>query len=178
MTKRVLSLTIALILPVTLLCGCSGKRLTPEEYKTAIESAWKKYMSSVLEMTEYFPADADEEGCLSVIQKNKQELEELLDKREEALDDFKKINPPEEYGELHKKLIKAEDAWEYENVSLIRDLLNAKTAQDVADYIDITEQRSKEAMGSASDIFTGTTFPSVYVQIIMKLQADGVGENL
>lgn len=176
MAKRVLSLIIVLILPIVMLCGCStGERLSPEEYKSAVTSAWEKYFGSITELAALIPIQANDEG-LAKLQQNASKCEALLNQREEAFNDFKIINPPKEYEELHKKLIKAIDYDEKEQLAITRKFVKAKTTDDISDFIEEMERISAETTPEESDIFTGTTFPSVYGQIILKLHADKVGE--
>lgn len=179
MRKCVLPLIIALILPIVMLCGCStGDRLSPEEYKSATTSAWEKYATSLTDMVPYLPPaplEATAEN-VSIIQSNSAKLEECLDKREEAFNDFKKINPPEEYEELHKKLIKAIDNDEKEQLAITRKLVKAKTPDDISEFNEEMGRISAELTPEDSDIFTGTTFPSVHGQIVMKLLEDKIGE--
>ncbi len=177
MKKRVLSLMIALVLPIVLLCGCSsGERMSPEEYKSAIMSSYKKYITSFTDMAPYLPPEPFEANAenVSLIQSNSAKLEECLDKHEEAFNDFKEMNPPEEYEELHKKLIKAINTREKEQLAITRKLVKAKTPDDISDYNEEIEREAAELTPEASDFLTGTTFPAVYTQIIMKLIEDKV----
>jgi len=179
MRKRVLPLMIALILPIVMLCGCSmGERLSPEEYNFAMINAWQKYITSCTDMAPYLPPEPFEATAenVSIIQSNSAKLKECLDKREEALNDFKEMNPPEEYEELHKKLIKGINTREKEQLALLRKLVKAKTPDDISDYNEEMERMSAELTPEDSAFLTGTTFPSVYVQIIMKLNGNKIGE--
>ena len=78
MTKRAVSLAIALILPIILLCGCTSaeqnKRLSPEEYRTAMESAWDKYLNSMLDLIDLIPLEVDEES-VKTLQENAESAE-------------------------------------------------------------------------------------------------------
>ena len=40
MTKRIVSLLLAAVLPLILLCGCSGNRLTVREYGDELYRCW------------------------------------------------------------------------------------------------------------------------------------------
>lgn len=167
---------IALVMAAMLLCGCTtGEQLTPEEYKSAIMSSYKKYITSFIDMASYLPPEPIEATAenVSLIQSNSAKLEECLDKRKEALNDFKKMNPPEEYKELHKKLIKAIDSDE-EELAITRKLVKAKTPDDISDFNEKMEKISAELTPEESDFFTGTTFPAVYTQIVFKLIEDKV----
>lgn len=177
MTKRARYLIIALILPIVMLCGCSsGERMSPEEYKSAIMSSWKKYITSFTDMATYLPSEPLEATAenVSLIQSNSSKLDECLNKREEAYNDFKKMNPPEEYEELHKKLIKAINTREKEQLDITRKLVKAKTPDDISDFNEQMEREAAELTPADSDFLTGTTFPAVYTQIILKLVEDKV----
>lgn len=178
MTKRAVSLAIALILPIILLCGCTSaeqnKRLSPEEYRTAMESAWDKYLNSMLDLIDLIPLEVDEES-VKTLQENAESAEPVLKMREQSLNEFKEIQPPEKYEELHKKLISAADAWEYEQLELYRKMFTVQSVEELTEISKTFEEHSEEISGTASDFSSGTTFPIVYLQIIKELTADNVG---
>ncbi len=177
MTKRAVSLAIALILPIILLCGCSSeqnKRLSPEEYRTAMESAWDKYINSMLDLIDLIPLEVNEES-VKTLQENAESAEPALKMREQSLKEFKEMLPPEKYAELHKKLISAEDAWEYKQLELYRKMFTVQSAAELTEISKIFEEHSAEISGTASDFGSGTTFPAIYLQIIKELTADNVG---
>lgn len=176
MTKRAVSLAIALILPIILLCGCSQqqKRLSPEEYRSAMESAWDKYLNSMLDLIDLIPLEVDEES-VKTLQENAQSAEPVLKMREQSLDEFKKITPPEKYEELHKKLISAEDAWEYEQLELYRKMFTVESVAELTEINETFQKHTEEISETAGEFGSGTTFPTVYLQIIKELTADNVG---
>ncbi len=148
--------------------------MSPEEYKSAIMSSYKKYITSFTDMAPYLPPEPFEANAenVSLIQSNSAKLNECLDKCEEAFNDFKKMNPPEEYEELHKKLIKAIDS--NKELAVMRKLAKVKTPDDISDFNEEMGRISAELTPEASDFLTGTTFPAVYTQIILKLVEDKV----
>lgn len=177
MTKRAVSLAIVLILPIILFCGCSSeqqKRLTPEEYRSAMESAWDKYINSMLDLIDLIPLEVDEES-VKTLQENAKSAEPALKMREQSLNEFKEILPPEKYEELHKKLITAADAWEYKQLELYRKMFTVQSVEELTEISKTFEEHSEEISGTASDFSSGTTFPVVYLQIIKELTADNVG---
>lgn len=177
MTKRAVSLAIALILPIILFCGCSAeqqKRLSPEEYRSAMESAWDKYLNSMLDLIDLIPLEVNEES-VKTLQENAGSAEPALKMREQSLNEFKEITPPEKYEELHKKLISAADAWEYEQLELYRKMFTVKSVEELTEINETFQKHTEEISDTASDFSSGTTFPIIYLQIIKELTADNVG---
>ena len=177
MTKRAVSLAIALILPIILFCGCSAeqqKRLSPEAYRTAMESAWDKYLNSMLDLIDLIPLEVDEES-VKTLQENAESAEPALKMREQSLNEFKEITPPEKYEELHKKLISAADAWEYEQLELYRKMFTVQSVAELTEISETFQKHTEEISDTASDFSSGTTFPIIYLQIIKELTADNVG---
>ena len=177
MTKRAVSLAIALILPIILFCGCSAeqqKRLSPEEYRSAMESAWDKYLNSMLDLIDLIPIGVDEES-VKTLQENAESAEPALNKREQSLNEFGEISPPEKYEELHKKLISAADAWEYEQLELYRKMFTVQSVEELTEINETFQKHSAELSETAGEFGSGTTFPAVYLQIIKELTADNVG---
>lgn len=169
MTKRAVSLAIALILPIILLCGCSyeqNKRLSAEEYKTQLESAWDKYLNSVLDLIELTPLEVND-AALKEFSENSEKAQPALKLREQSFKEFCEINPPEKYEELHKKLIAAMESWEYEQLELHRKMFEAKS---VAELEEISKRIAEHANNSTED-----TFPMIFLKIEMELSADKVG---
>lgn len=177
MTKRFVSLIIALVIPAILLCGCSSeqnKRLSPENYRSAIESAWDKYLNSMLDLIDLIPLEVNEES-VKTLQENAESAEPVLKMREQSLNEFKEITPPEKYEELHKKLISAADAWEYEQLELYRKLFTVESVEELTEINETFQKHSEEVSETAGEFGSGTTFPAVYLQIIKELTADNVG---
>ncbi len=151
MTKRVLSLIIALILPITLLCGCSAKQLTADEYQDEVISNVKNWFNVMNDwvfcsdnvMVE--TADKSYEMDFDKTREHKSELKKQLNAVEKALDKIDKIgNPPAEYDDFHKQLkngVSLERKW----LSLQREALSARSEEEfkaaakaIEDHVDST----------------------------------------
>ncbi len=167
MAKRAVRLILAVIIPIMLLSGCASgeKRLTAEEYKAAVEGAWDKYINSMLDLIEITPLTVDE-AALKEFAENAEKAQPALKMREQSFREFKAINPPEKYEELHERLIAAMDAWEYEQLELHRKMFEVKTLDELR---EITDRIAKHAENS-----TGDTFPMVYILVAKQLSADNV----
>lgn len=156
MTKRVLSLIIALILPITLLCGCSAKRLTADEYQNEVISNVKNWYKAIDDWGDYSINNVmveNEDGnyvySFEKMPEHKSELKKKFNAVEDALDKIDKVGkPPEEYDDFHKKLkngVSLERKW----LSLQRDLLSARseeefyaTNEEIVAHIDSTSDVS------------------------------------
>lgn len=167
MAKRAVRLILAVIIPIMLLSGCASgeKRLTAEEYKAAVEGAWDKYINSMLDLIEITPLTVDE-AALKEFAENAEKAQPALKMREQSFREFKAINPPEKYEELHERLIAAMDAWEYEQLELHRKMFEVKTLDELR---EITDRIAEHAENS-----TGDAFPMVYILVAKQLSADNV----
>lgn len=92
--KKFFALFTAAVMAISL-CGCSQKQPTAEEYAEEMRVWFKNYTSQSMDLsdvlreaTSYTEEDVD------------RETKEILS----AIDDFKKITPPEKYMEQHKNL--------------------------------------------------------------------------
>lgn len=168
MAKCAKYLAVFLLLPIMLLCGCSSgeKRLSPEEYKTAIESSWNRYLNSMLDLIEITPLEISE-AALKEFSENAEKAQPALKMREQSLKEFAEIVPPEKYEELHNRLIAAIDAWEYEQLELHRKMFEAKT---VAELEEISRKITEHTQNTSED-----AFPMIYILIEKELSADSVG---
>ena len=118
--KKLVSIVMAVILPIVMLTGCSAP-LSKSEYKKEVANLVEKYLSiamidedtteeimDILEDTEEFDRDA------------RAEIKEIFEteyaKADEYLDKLEKLNPPEEMEDFHNDLLscieKARDAEE------------------------------------------------------------------
>lgn len=168
MTKRAVRIIAALILPIMLLCGCTSgeKRLSPKEYKTAVENAWDKYINSILDLIELTPLEVNE-AALTEFAENAEKAQPALKMREQSLKEFKEMNPPEKYEKLHKELLAAMDAWEYEQLELHRKMFEVKTLDELREITDRIAEHAKNT--------SGDSFPTVYILLMKELSADNVG---
>ncbi len=152
MTKRVLSLIIALILPIVMLCGCSAKQLTADEYQDEVISNVKNWFKAMDDWVIYCSdnvivetADKSYEMDFDKAREHKSELKKTLNSVEDALDKIDKIgNPPAEYADFHKQLkngVSLERKW----LSLQRETLSARSEEEfkaaakaIEDHVDST----------------------------------------
>ncbi len=156
MTKRVLSLIIALILPITLLCGCSAKQLTGDEYQDEVIAVYKDWGKAVDDWGAYWSEnimtetpDRQYDTEFQKIQEHKPELEKILNSAEDALDKIDKIgNPPAEpvYEDLNEQLknsILIERDW----LSLQREVISVSSVDEYKAAIDNFTTHAKETIG-------------------------------
>lgn len=174
MTKRVFSLIIALILPIMLLCGCSEKQLTGDEYQDAVIAAYKDWGKPVDDMAAYWTEnimtktpDRQYDIEFQKIQKHKSELEKIHDAEEDALDKFDKIgNPPAEpvYEDLNEQL-KNSILIEREMLRLDRMIISANSVDEYKAAVDSFTAYSNKNMGKS--------LPSVYFNMAMEWGVNG-----
>ncbi len=174
MGKRVLSLIAALILPITLLCGCSAKRLTADEYKTEMQTAVSDWLKTVADWSAYCAdnimvetSDNSYDMEFQKMQNHKPEMEKKLDAVEDALDKIDKVDrPPAEYDDLHKQIkngVSIERKW----LKYQREMVSAKSAD-----------KFKAAGDKVSELVNETTdesLPRAYLELIHQFNSD---ENL
>lgn len=166
MKKRLVCVLLAVVLPVSLLCGCSAERLSVEEYWAETETAFKDYTASVNDWAfyyaEYVMADG-EEGEYALFQENKDGIEQRLTIIGERLDAIEQIgNPPEEYDELHRRLmndVKTDRKW-------LDHWFDACSADSEAEFRRATEKAAE--LVSATD----DTLPSTYIEMYMRIKTD------
>lgn len=158
MTKRIVSLLLAAVLPLILLCGCSGNRLTVREYGNELYRCWGEFLNATMEWTKYAPENYPFNG------ENIKGLKDTVSRRENALDDIAKINPPEKYAERHKELVKSLD-YEYKWNKAALKLIDAKSAEDA----DKLENNIAEIVNSIPE---GESLPSVYLFLYKDLKEE------
>lgn len=163
MTKRLFPLMIALILPVTLLCGCAAKQLTGDEYQDAVIAANKDWDKAIDDWGAYWSEnvmtetpDRQYDAELQKIQEHKSELEKIVDSVEDSLDKFDKIGtPPAEpdYEDLNgqlKNAVLVEREW----VSLTRKVISAGSVDEYKAAIDKFTAHSNETIGKGVSTVT------------------------
>lgn len=102
MAKRAFSLIIALILPITLLCGCANKPSldgisTVDNSPASMQSYYDEIQNCYIEyVSKAAPGMMEPEG-----------MREYVAVRETALDKFAKLNPPEKYAYRHAEMLTA-----------------------------------------------------------------------
>ena len=153
MRKRVLSLIIALVFPAVLLCGCSAKQLTGDEYLDEVIAAYKDYGEAIDDWGTYWSANVMTETPerlydteLQKIREHKSELNKIVNSVEDALDKFDKIGAPPaepEYVDLDEQMKNAvliEREW----VNLTRRVLSAKSADEYKTAVDNFTSHAEE----------------------------------
>lgn len=103
-------LSALLLIPILILCGCnynSFERLTAEEYDTAIKAAWVEFVGGTADWAKEYASIG--EGFDNYKAAGTQ-LQAACDRTLKGLDMFSQINPPEEFEETHKKLLKAAES--------------------------------------------------------------------
>lgn len=162
--KRIFALIISAVM---LLAGCSsGKPLTPEEYSAALKNDTREWSKDLMAVASLIPDDA-EDGFLDTIKGNKSEAEKYFGELEKDFAAFESIVPPEDYAELHEKLlvgVKHERTW----LKYVREMFSADNADDYKNTADALEKHvdsiteNNEALSQA------------YYEIYLKFKEDGV----
>lgn len=155
MIKRIMAMIIAVIIPISLLSGC-GKSLTVEEYKTEIEKCWKGFLTSISSLSadmQYFEKNE--------VLEDSNKFENDCKNFENALKDFEKINPPSEYKEKHKQMIKALDNERYW-LTTVRKYVSATTPEE----IKAAEEKVEDAASYENSL------PHQCFQIILELNKE------
>lgn len=162
MTKRIISLLIALVIPMALmLSGCkSSKPLTKEEYLDALTADYKEYSAAAKELTA-IDSDTFTEQAVKARQ---EKAKDVCGKMEKALDKFGDINPPADYSKKHKTLLTAVEqekkfvnASEKPLTSTNFDDINSAKNELVTIYNLPTEQTVRDDfLGSYQGIESGT----------------------
>lgn len=158
MSKNFLAL---LFIPfIFFLYGCNNNtpRLTVEEYSEAMDKAWSQYRDNGY--GEFIKVSLETGNDFSEMQEKKAEILAACDKMDADLEEFEKINPPEEYQELHDRLLKSiEDEKRWDEYR--RKGFSASTEKEANEYFD----KIAEEVTAASR----ETFPSIYLEIHKKL---------
>lgn len=168
MKTRLLAVVLAVILPITLLCGCSVERLTLEEYKTEVEAAYKGWMEAVWERAEFGSKNVfkdPDNPDFDALCKNRAGLEQKILQVDTALDEFDKLgNPPAEYDELHNKLKNAvaiEREW-------VKTLLGITDSQTKEEYLAALKKAETFFDKYDSSLKNPVTLSAVYAAIVLK----------
>jgi len=174
MTKRLFSRIIALILPIMLLCGCSAKRLTGDEYQDEVIAPYKDWNKAIDDWGAYWSEnvmtetpDRQYDAEFQKIQKHKPELEKIVNSVEDSLDKFDKIGtPPAEpdYEDLNgqlKNAVLVEREW----VSLTREVISASSVDEYKAAIDNFTAHTEKT--------TDKGIPTVYFKMAMKWGING-----
>ena len=104
MTKRITALF--LLLAVLLIGGCNiSQKLTAAEYKDELMSGYEEFMASRIKIAEIM-IDAEQGNRISL---GSSEFEGACKDLENSMKRFEKMNPPDNYKDKHKKLVKSLD---------------------------------------------------------------------
>lgn len=159
MTKRIVSLLIALVIPMALmLSGCKGKPLTKEEYLDTIVAGVKDYSAAAAELTAIDSTTFTDEAVKARHEKAK----EVCGKLDKALDKFADINPPQDYSEKHNTLLKAVE----EERKFVRASEKLLTSTNIADI-----EAAKNELETIYNLPTEQTFASVALDLVRDLRA-------
>lgn len=163
---------IALVMAAVLLCGCSAKRLTADEYKTGMKTAISDWIRTVTDWSAYCAeniavetSDNSYELEFQKMQKHKSEMEKKLDAVEDALDKIDKVGaPPAEYDDLHKQIengVSIERKWlEYQ-----REMVSAKSAEEF--------NAAGDKVTKLVDETTDESLPHAYTELIRQFNSVG-----
>lgn len=174
----------AIILCLALLCGVGCARnepkqqtasfsistegkLSPSQYKAALEERWEAFRDPLFEWVALMPENESDCDEPEEFQALRGECEPLFDQIEEALLSFSELNPPEEYKELHQKLLDGADR-ELDWLKYTRKQFSAKTQSE----LDKASQKAAEIMNDSVE--NEKSFPSAFFDVIMALSEDGV----
>lgn len=174
----------AIILCLSLLCsvGCAKNepkqqtasfsistegKLSPSQYKAALEERWEMYRDVNREWVALMPENESECDEPKEFAKLRPKVEPLFDRMEEALLSYEDIIPPDEYKELHEKLIEGAKI-ELEWLDCTRSMFSSKTESELNKATD----KALEIVDTATE--NGTSYPMAYLNIYMALKEDGV----
>lgn len=168
MKTRLFAAFFAVILPITLLCGCSVKRLTLDEYKTELDAAFKGWTGAVSEWAVFGSKNVfkdPENPDFDELCKNRAGLELKIIQVDSALDEFDKLgNPPEEFDELHNKLKNAVGI-EREWLKIQRKINDSQTKEE---YLAALKNAETFFDKYDSSLENPVTLPMVYAAIVIK----------
>lgn len=170
MTKRITTLILAVIFPITLIFSGCGKRMTKEEYIETVKG-WQAAFYDAVERESNTLNGCENlsgEKLLEFYKKNKPAFNAIQDDMEKIYREVKNTAAPEEYSEQHEKLKEAADK-DLEYLKLERQLCDAK------DLSELTEAQDKlaayiEARGEY--VMDPRSFTTIMYNIIRK--ADGM----
>lgn len=153
MTKRIVSLLIAIVLPITLLFTGCRKQLTEEEYLGQVKEAYEEY-AAALEEFESVRADV---GSSQEIMEEQTKATEICERAETALGKFFKLNPPDSFSEKHKEVLAAAEL-EERFIKAQKKVLSAVSPDEVMQY-----------SAEASTVFSGVPKEKQLPAVIGKL---------
>lgn len=135
MTKRIIALLLAVIIPAALIFTGCGSRLSESEYRDALWENFKEY-AAALEEFEAVQADVSS-SQEKMLEQTK--ATEICEEAEEILERFKKLNPPKSLSEKHKELVSAAEL-ELKYIRVLKTVLSARTPAEREEYINEAAQ--------------------------------------
>ena len=164
MKKSILAL---LLIPLLIFSGCAV-RLSYEEYSSVLETSLQKQVEGIigLDFTVIAIKDISE---IDKIEGAEAKLRELFDLTKESLDKLYEITPPEEFEELHTRLLSSlED--EKQHLSLIEECLSAETQEEFEAAKDKITESYKAELENIGNPDRDENFGEVYDEIYQKLK--------
>lgn len=157
MTKRIATLLIAVILPITLVfTGCGSDKPTVTEYRDELRDNLKAYTEPIKELSQL----ADESDTVEKVQANQSKAKEACEEAGKVLDNFEKITPPDQFADKHKNLISTIDS-ERKFLKASEKLFAAKTSDDI-------ESANKE-LAAVQNIPSDQQFLIVFSKLISEV---------
>ena len=140
-------------------------KLSPSQYKAALEERWEMYRSANQDWVALMP----EGGCdePKEFAELRPQIEPIHDRMEAALVSYRDIIPPDEYKELHEKLIEGADI-ELEWLDCSRRMFSSKTERELQE----ATEKALEIVDTATE--NETSYPQAYLNVYMALKDDGV----
>lgn len=135
------------------------KQLTESEYGKLLAEYWQEYSDSAKMIDEL---EEQSDNDFYKLKEVNGEMMRIHDNIKAVLDKFFTLIPPEEYQELHQKLLLGADM-EKRWLDLQKEVYSADTEEEANEkYDDILEE--------INSVPVDDLFPSVYVKIRLKLQ--------
>lgn len=161
MTKRIVSLFIALVIPMAFMftgCKGGGKPLTIQEYLDTLTADVKDYTAAAKELSAIDSTTFTDQAVKARHDKAK----DVCGKMSKALDKFADITPPQDYSEKHKTLLKAVE----EERKFVKATEKLLTSTDIADV-----EAAKNELETIYNLPTEQNFAAVALDIIKELKA-------
>lgn len=156
MTKRVTALF--LLLCVLLISGCNtSPKLTAEEYKNELMTGYEEFMAARMKIAEIM-LNAEQSDRASL---ESSEFEYTCRDFESAMKRFEKMNPPDNYKDKHKKLVKSLDDY-HDWLKAVRKFVKCTTPEEF-------EKALNEANGTL-DVENG--FLSRYLDMLVEVNGE------
>ncbi len=160
MTKRISGVLAVVVLLITLVVTGCGNQLTMQEYYDQLGTYFKDYVAVCLDFDTLYQDFTSAEQADQKLSQAK----EICSKAKAALDNFAKMNPPSQYSEKHKELVKSID-YEKEYWDKSEKIFTAKTDSEI-------KQFAEEADGMFDDIPSEQQFQSIYRDLYLSVKTE------